>query len=98
MRPPAIEVGQYKAQHFKDYMRMSTHATEKSCSPFILSAAIELRRLHGVAIAAAYLRDNGIAIEVAVELLAAIQSRETAGLSAQHSSSQACILRVFDGA
>jgi hypothetical protein len=36
----------------------------------ILATALELARLHGVRFAAAYLCDQGIAVEVAVEVLA----------------------------
>ncbi len=50
-------------------MRMSNGAT-KTITPLVLAVALELRRTHGTALAASYLNEVGVALEVAVELLA----------------------------
>lgn len=54
----------------KDYMRLNHDDARVTMSTTILATALELARLHGVRFAASYLRDAGIAIEVAVEVLA----------------------------
>jgi hypothetical protein len=53
----------------EDYMRMSKGAI-KMITPLVLAVALELRRTHGTALAASYLDEVGVALEVAVELLA----------------------------
>jgi len=61
-------VAQYAPNILEDYMRMSKDAT-KTITPLVLAVALELRRTHGAALAANYLNEVGVALEVAVELL-----------------------------
>lgn len=65
-----FDLAQCAAGVLEDYMRMSKCATE-TISPLVLAIALELQRLHGSKLAAAYLHDSGIAFEVAVELICA---------------------------
>lgn len=65
-----FDVAQYASGVLEDYMRMSKCATE-TISPLVLAIALELQRFHGSGLAAAYLHDSGIAIEVALELICA---------------------------
>jgi hypothetical protein len=65
-----FDVAQHSAVEIKDYMRLNHDDARVIMSTTILATALELARLHGVRLAASYLCDAGIAIEVAVEVLA----------------------------
>ena len=65
-----FDVAQHSAVEIKDYMRLNHDDARVTMSTTILATALELARLHGVRYAASYLCDAGIAIEVAVEVLA----------------------------
>ena len=60
----------------EDYMRMSNGAT-KTNTPLVLAVAMELRRLHGSALAVTYLQDSGVAAEVILELMCEAHSGGT---------------------
>ena len=51
--------------------------TTKNAVPMALAIALELERLHGTSLAAKYLFDAGIEIEVALEVLANIKQSTT---------------------
>lgn len=63
-----FDVSQYASSILEDYMRMSNGAT-KTITPLVLAVALELQRTHGTVLAASYLRELGVDVEVAVELL-----------------------------
>lgn len=65
-----FDVAQHSAVEIEDYMRLNHDDARVTMSTTILATALELARLHGVRLAASYLCDAGIAIEVAVEVLA----------------------------
>jgi len=79
IKPPVFDVAQYAPIVLGDYMRMSRDATKIGNSRSVLATAIALQRAHGVRSAAAFLFEAGIAIEVALELLAD-RSSETVGV------------------
>lgn len=63
-----FDVAQNAPSILEDYMRMSKDAT-KTITPLVLAVAMELRRLHGTALAAGYLQDLGVAMDVILELM-----------------------------
>jgi len=65
-----FDVDQHSTVEVEDYMRLDHNDARVTMSTTILATALELSRLHGVRFAASYLCDAGIAIEVAVEVLA----------------------------
>lgn len=58
------------ADRIKEYIRMSNNVAQVIMRMTILATALELARLQGVKFAASYLYDEGVAIEVAMEVLA----------------------------
>lgn len=48
---------------------MTYHTKTKHPGPMVLAAAMELLRVHGVPLSAAYLFETGVELEVALELL-----------------------------
>lgn len=60
---------QYGTCWMKDYMRMDANATADTPNPLVLAEALAFARIHGVGLAARFLSDAGVALEVALELL-----------------------------
>lgn len=65
-----FDLAQCAAGVLEDYIRMTNDATKTTVSPMVLATALELCRVHGVRLSAAYLQEAGVALDVALELLA----------------------------